>query len=114
MDGDGYTLYLFEKDTGGTSQCTGECATAWPPLLTTGAPSASGDVAGDLLGTLTREDGSTQVTYQGHPLYRFAKDEDSSDTYGQGVDGFGARWWVVAPTGDAIATSGEAVPGGGY
>lgn len=69
---------------------------------------------GDLLGTLTREDGSTQVTYHGHPLYRFAKDEDSSDTYGQGVDGFGARWWVVAPTGEAIPTSGQAVPGDGY
>lgn len=114
VDGTGRTLYLFEKDTGGTSQCAAACAGVWPPLTTTGPPSAAGDVKGDLLGTLTRQDGSTQVTYRGHPLYRFAKDEDSSDTYGQGVEGFGARWWVVTPSGEAIPAPGSPTPGGGY
>ena len=109
VDGTGHALYMFEKDTSGSSQCSGACADVWPPLITTGQTAASGDVKGDLLGTLTRQDGSTQVTYNGHPLYLFAKDEDSSDTYGQGVDGFGARWWVLTPSGEAITAA-----SGGY
>ena len=65
----GHTLYLFEKDTGSTSTCTGACAAAWPPLMTTGAPTAGGAADAGLLGTTKRPDGTMEVTYGGHPLY---------------------------------------------
>ena len=69
----GKTLYLFEADKGNASACSGACATAWPPLTTSGsATSAKSAVAGDL-GTIKRSDGTKQVTYKGHPLYYFAR-----------------------------------------
>lgn len=97
------TLYLFEKDTTSQSQCTGQCAGAWPPLLTTGAPSAGNGVMASLLGTTTRSDGKTQVTYKGHPLYGFIADKKPGDVNGEGKNAFGAAWYVVnAATGDKI------------
>jgi predicted lipoprotein with Yx(FWY)xxD motif len=102
----GHTLYLFEKDTGSTSTCSSACARDWPPLLTEGAPMASGGVQAGMLGTTTRDDGTTQVTYGGHPMYSFAEDEAPGDTLGQDVDAFGAEWYVVAPTGEAIEGEG--------
>ena len=99
---DQHTLYLFEKDTGTTSTCSGACAAAWPPLLTKGAPMASGGAQAGMLGTTTRDDGTTQVTYGGHPVYYFAEDTAPGQTTGQEVDAFGAEWYVVAPTGKAI------------
>ena len=97
-----HTIYLFEKDTGTTSTCTGACASAWPPLLTTGAPMASGGAQAAMLGTTKRDDGTTQVTYGGHPMYYYSGDTAPGDTAGQEVDAFGAEWYVVAPTGKAI------------
>lgn len=102
---DGRTLYLFEADTGGKSTCAGACATVWPPLTTTGTPTASGQATAGMLGTITRADGTKQVTYAGHPLYYFKKDTSAGDTSGQGVDGFGAKWWLVGPSGQAITAS---------
>ncbi len=99
---DGRTLYLFEKDTGSTSTCTGACAQAWPPLLTTGSPTAGGAAQAGLLGTTERPDGTTEVTYGGHPLYYYVSDAAPGDTAGQGVDAFGAEWYVVAPSGKAV------------
>jgi predicted lipoprotein with Yx(FWY)xxD motif len=97
------TVYLFEKDAAGTSSCTGACATAWPPV--TGKPQAgAGAIASDL-GTITRSDGSTQVTYKGHPLYRFVKDKDGGDAYGEGVKAFGAGWYALAPSGKKVDRS---------
>jgi predicted lipoprotein with Yx(FWY)xxD motif len=97
------TVYLFEADKAGTSACSGACATAWPPV--TGRPQAgSGTNAGELA-TITRSDGTTQVTYHGHPLYFFLKDKDSGDAYGQGVKAFGASWYVLAPSGEKIDKS---------
>jgi len=87
----GHTLYLFEKDTGSTSTCTGACAAAWPPLVTTGAPTAGGAADADLLGTTKRPDGTMEVTYNGHPLYYFSGDAAPGDTAGQEVDAFGAE-----------------------
>jgi predicted lipoprotein with Yx(FWY)xxD motif len=98
----GHTLYLFEKDTSSTSTCTGACAAEWPPLVTTGPPTAGGAVDADLLGTTERPDGTMEVTYAGHPLYYYVSDTAPGDTAGQGVDAFGAEWYVVAPTGKAV------------
>jgi predicted lipoprotein with Yx(FWY)xxD motif len=80
------------------------CAAAWPPLLTTGKPKASGSVRKALLGTSKRGDGTTQVTYNGHPLYLFIQDKKAGDTNGQGVNAFGAKWYAVAASGKRIGT----------
>ncbi|HEY7831187.1 MAG TPA: hypothetical protein VIC06_11545 [Solirubrobacteraceae bacterium] len=99
------TIYMFEGDKGGNSTCTGACAHVWPPVTTTAAVSTGGAaVAGDL-GTITRPDGTKQVTYKGHPLYFFAHDGDSGDAYGQGVVGFGSSWYVLKPSGSKVDNS---------
>ncbi|MFD0599263.1 hypothetical protein ACFQZ4_48915 [Catellatospora coxensis] len=103
-DGQGRSLYLFEADTAGTSTCVDTCAAAWPPVITTGTPQAGSGVTADKLKTVARPDGSMQVVYDSHPLYLFVKDAKAGDTNGQGVNAFGALWWLVAPTGEAITT----------
>ncbi|HEY8798137.1 MAG TPA: hypothetical protein VIO85_09765, partial [Candidatus Dormibacteraeota bacterium] len=102
VDGNGMTVYLFVADTGTASTCYTSCATIWPPVLTTGAPKAGAGAQASLLGTTARTDGTTEVTYAGHPLYYFIKDKKPGDTTGQGVNGFGALWWVLAPSGAAM------------
>lgn len=104
-DSAGRTLYLFAADTSSTSTCTGTCASFWPPLTTTGAPQATGQAQSAMLGTTKRSDGTTQVTYDGHPLYYFAQDKSAGQANGQGKNLSGALWWVVAPTGTAITSS---------
>jgi predicted lipoprotein with Yx(FWY)xxD motif len=96
VDSKGMTLYLYTKDTPNTSNCSGGCASAWPPLLTTGAPTAGTGVTASLLGTTTRADGTTQVTYNGWPLYYYASDAAAGDTTGEGV---GSVWYVITPAG---------------
>jgi predicted lipoprotein with Yx(FWY)xxD motif len=96
------TVYLFEADKGGSSACSGACAQAWPPVTTSGAPSVGGGAMAADLGTITRLDGTHQVTYKGHPLYYFGKDKDNGDAYGQGVKAFGASWYVLAPSGNKV------------
>lgn len=98
-DAKGMTLYFFLNDTSTTSTCSGGCIATWPALLTNGAPVAGSGVDGTKLGTTTRADGSMQVTYNGHPLYYFAKDKAAGDANGQGIK---SVWYVVSPTGDAI------------
>jgi predicted lipoprotein with Yx(FWY)xxD motif len=98
----GRTLYLFEKDSGSTSKCSGECATDWPPLTTTGKPSAGTGVTGNMLGTTMRSDGKEQVTYNGHPLYYFEGDKKSGTIAGQGVAAFGAEWYTVGSNGAKV------------
>jgi predicted lipoprotein with Yx(FWY)xxD motif len=104
-DGSGRAVYLWVKDTGGTSACTGACAGAWPPVTTAGTATASGSAKAGDLGTITRSDGSKQVTYDGHPLYYFSGDSGPGTASGQGSDGFGAKWWLVAPTGSDVTAS---------
>ncbi len=99
------TVYLFEADKGGESACTGACAQAWPPVTTSGAPTGAASAKSADLGTITRSDGTTQVTYKGHPLYFFVKDKDGEDAYGQGSKAFGAEWYVLAPSGNKIDES---------
>jgi predicted lipoprotein with Yx(FWY)xxD motif len=98
----GHALYLWVADSGGKSACSGSCAKAWPPLLTKGKPAAGTGVDASDLGTVMRSDGSEQVTYKGHPLYYFVADTSAGSTKGQGSDGFGAKWWLIAPSGSAI------------
>jgi predicted lipoprotein with Yx(FWY)xxD motif len=108
VDSSGRTLYLFGKDTKGKSACSGKCARYWPPLLTSGKPRAAGGAKASLLGTTKRADGRLQVTYSHHPLYRFAQDT-KGQTHGEGIDAFGAHWYVVSPAGSAVKRG-----GGGY
>ena len=89
----GMTLYTYSPDTTNMSNCTGACATAWPPYAVTGTPAAGSGVSGTLA-TYTRSDGSTQLTYNGMPLYFYAKDMKVGDTTGEGVGGV---WYVVSP-----------------
>ncbi len=101
VDAKGMTLYLFTKDTPNTSNCYDKCATAWPPLLTTGAPVAGDGVDASKFGTTTRTDGSVQVTYNGWPLYYYQKDKAGGDVTGQNVGGV---WYVVSAAGDKVST----------
>lgn len=104
VDDKGMTLYVFDKDAKDTSHCADACAKAWPPLLDTAAPTAGSGVKPNLLKTTTRSDGKKQVTYNGHPLYRFDEDQKAGDTNGQAVDAFGAKWYVISPDGKQITT----------
>ena len=115
VDSQGRTLYLWEKDTGTKSTCSGACATAWPPLRVSGKPTAGSGVKASLLGTTSRSDGKPEVTYNGHPLYLYQGDTKAGDTTGQGSTGFGAPWYVLSASGDAITTSASSSGGGsGY
>jgi predicted lipoprotein with Yx(FWY)xxD motif len=102
VDGNGRTLYLFEADTT-TSTCSGPCAQAWPPLIThNNPPTPTGAAQAALFGATPRDDGTQQLTYNGHPLYYFAGDRTPGDARGQGLNQFGAGWYVVTPTGNKI------------
>ena len=103
VDGNGRTLYLFEADTSSASTCYGSCATYWPPLLTGGPPQAGAGANASLLGTTKRNDGTTEVTYAGHPLYYFIADKKPGDVTGQDINAFGGPWYVVSPSGMQIA-----------
>jgi len=106
VDANGMALYAFMADTqnGDTSTCGDDdgCATEWPPLVSDGDPVAGEGVDASLLGTITRDDGTMQVTYNGWPLYLFEEDTAAGDTNGQGIDEFGGLWFLVSPTGEAI------------
>jgi predicted lipoprotein with Yx(FWY)xxD motif len=102
VDSKGMTLYLFEKDKGPKSTCSGACASAWPPFTTTGMPKAGSGTTAPLIGTTKRSDGTTQVTYNEHPLYYYAGDQQPGDTNGQNLDQFGAEWYVLSPMGKTI------------
>ncbi|MGZ5324598.1 MAG: COG4315 family predicted lipoprotein [Solirubrobacterales bacterium] len=101
FDGADQAIYLFEKERGAKSECYGECAEAWPPVLTEGEPVASGGADQGLLGTTERNDGTTQVTYGGHPLYYYV-DDPKGEVLCQNVEEFGGLWLVVAPDGEAV------------
>jgi len=102
VDSKGITLYDFVADKGTTSACYGACAALWPPLLTKGKPIAGPGVRASLLGTTKRKDGKLEVTYAGRPLYYWIGDKKPGQTTGQGINQFGAPWWVLSPTGAEI------------
>lgn len=101
FDGTGQAIYLFDKEKTSRPECYGECAEAWPPVLAKGVPQARG-VKKSLLGTTARTDGTTQVTYGGHPLYYYAH-EGKNVVECHRVRGFGGLWLAVAPDGRAAA-----------
>jgi len=98
FDRSGQAIYLFDKESSDRARCYGACAKAWPPVLTSGAPREAGSVRPGLLGTTARADGSTQVTYAGHPLYYYAH-EGKNEVLCHDVTEFGGRWLVVTPRG---------------
>ena len=102
VDGQGRSLYLFKADKTRSSTCSGQCAQAWPPVVAKGEPRPVKGVRAGLLGTSTRGDGDDQVTYAGHPLYRYAGDQAAGDTNGQGLDQFGAEWYLVMASGEPL------------
>jgi predicted lipoprotein with Yx(FWY)xxD motif len=110
VDSHGRTLYLFAKDKKGKSTCYGLCAGYWPALTTKGKPKAISGTRKALLGTTRRKDGRMQVTYRGHPLYRFSGDTSAGQTSGEGLTDFGGGWWAVSPAGSKIV-SGTTGPG---
>ncbi len=100
---DDRTVYVFDLDTpnSGKSACTGVCAEQWP-AVTADSGSPAGDGLSGKVGTITRDDGTTQVTLAGLPLYTFSGDSQAGDVSGQG---FGGIWWVVGPDGKKIAAA---------
>jgi predicted lipoprotein with Yx(FWY)xxD motif len=106
VDGNGMTLYLFENDTGSTSTCTDTCAGTWPALTTSGEATATSGADASQLGTTTRDDGTTQVTYGGHPLYRYSGDSAAGQANGQEI---GDVWYAVTTQG---TPAGETDSGG--
>lgn len=124
VNAQGRTLYMFAADKHGKSTCYGQCATFWPPLLTSSAHVTGTGVTASLLSTTKRTDGKLQITYNGHPLYRFLKDAKSGQTNGQGLNASGGLWWVMSPAGTAIKHAASATTtttttttpttGGGY
>jgi predicted lipoprotein with Yx(FWY)xxD motif len=101
-DGQGKTLYLFEKDQPGMSACTGACLGVWPAFTVTGPVEAGSGVSMSMLSTIQRPDGTAEVTYSGHPLYYYVGDGNPGDTNGQGLNQFGAAWYVVSTDGSKI------------
>ena len=102
VDSEGRTLYGFDGDRGTKSGCYGACAKAWPPLLTEGAPQPSNGTAAARLGTTERRDGTTQVTYAGHPLYRFTEDRKPGEANGAGAVAFGSHWFALTAAGKPL------------
>jgi predicted lipoprotein with Yx(FWY)xxD motif len=115
VDSQGRTVYLFEKDEAGKSNCNGACAQEWPPLTTTGSPKAGDGIEAAKLDTVKRDDGSTQVVFDGHPLYLYAGDTKPGDANGNELEEFGAEWYALQPDGQNAEgdTGGGSSSGGG-
>jgi predicted lipoprotein with Yx(FWY)xxD motif len=110
VDRQGRTLYLFARDSGTVSACTGACAVNWPPLRVRGAPLVgSGATPSDVGRTAL-----SQLTYNGHPLYTFVNDKKPGDTNGEGISAFGGSWFAVSPAGAKVAPRSQPQGGGGY
>lgn len=101
FDEDGRAIYYFDLEQTRESECYGDCAEAWPPVLTKGEPQASGRAEGSLLGTTKRDGGQTQVTYDGRPLYYYV-DDPTGEVLCHNVEGFGGLWLAVQPSGEPV------------
>jgi predicted lipoprotein with Yx(FWY)xxD motif len=116
-DAQGRSLYMFMNDTTSKSTCNEGCAPTWPALTVTGQPTGGDGVDASLLGTTMRDDGTTQVTYAGHPVYIYSGDSAAGDTNGEGIGGI---WFLVSAKGEAVMQSGgssssaSASQSGGY
>jgi predicted lipoprotein with Yx(FWY)xxD motif len=110
----GRTLYLFARDSGTTSACTGACAVNWPPLRVGGTPLVGSGATASDVGKTARPDGISQLTYNGHPLYTFVNDKKPGDTNGEGIKAFGGSWFAVSAAGAKVAPRSQPQGGGGY
>lgn len=113
VNGQGRTLYMFSADKRGKSSCYGQCAAFWPPLITSSKQVTETGLKMSMLSTTKRTDGKLQVTYNGHPLYRFSKDTKAGQTSGQGLNVSGGLWWVLSPAGTPIKHASTPTSSGG-
>lgn len=115
VDANGMTLYVFDADSPGTSNCTGSCLQYWPVAKASGTVGHSSDVTAKL-STITRDDGTTQLTVNGWPAYTYAADSGPGKATGQGTNLSGGLWWVISPSGSKITTTDDedSGTGGGY
>ena len=102
VDDRGRALYLFEADKPNRSACRGACLSVWPAYTATRTPKAARGISARRIGTIAAAGGRRQITYGGHPLYRYVGDRKPGETTGQGLDQFGAGWYVVAASGRKI------------
>jgi predicted lipoprotein with Yx(FWY)xxD motif len=114
VDSHGKTLYLFQKDSGTRSACTGACVAAWPPLRASHKPVLGSGASPSMVTTAPRSDGAPQIVYNGHPLYLFSGDKNPGDTNGQGVTAFGGAWYAVSPAGNTVTGAGSGSSSSGY
>lgn len=111
VDANGRALYVFSTDSEMRSSCEGECARAWPPVLTQGAPTGAGrGVQSQMLGSIDRPDGTSQATYNQMPLYTFAQDRRAGEIRGQRMRGHGGEWFLIGPDGNRIERRMEETP----
>lgn len=101
----GRALYIWVADSSGKSACSGACAQAWPPLTDSSTPKVTGGAQAADLSLITRSDGTKQVAYKGRPLYYYAGDTGAGSTNGQGSNQFGAKWWLISPSGGTVGSS---------
>jgi predicted lipoprotein with Yx(FWY)xxD motif len=111
VDSNGMTLYWFVPDTSTKSNCSGQCATYWPPVK---GPLTAGSGVTGTLGTITRSDGTTQATYDGHPLYTYVGDKSPGQNTGNGKNLSGGVWWEMTVSGSTPPAAAGAGGGGGY
>jgi predicted lipoprotein with Yx(FWY)xxD motif len=115
VDSRGRSLYMLSADSARKSTCFGACVSAWPPLRTSRKPTVGRGLKAAKVGSIKRSDGKKQVTYNGHPLYRFVNDMKPGDTNGQGITAFGGRWFVLSPAGKKVSRGlSSSAGGGGY
>jgi predicted lipoprotein with Yx(FWY)xxD motif len=105
VDAQGRTLYLFKKDVGSKSSCFGDCATDWPPARVTDKPTVGNGLMAAQAATTARSDGKPELTYAGHPLYRFSGDPKPGDANGNGLSEFGGKWYAVTASGGQAGSS---------
>lgn len=103
VDSTGRTLYVFSKDAAKEPTCYGECADTWLPVLADADPAGGTGIDVAAAKTIPRRDGGNQVTYRGHPLYRYAGDQTDRDANGQGLDMFGGEWHVLTKNAEPLA-----------
>jgi predicted lipoprotein with Yx(FWY)xxD motif len=116
VDSQGRTLYAFGHDLKNMSRCSGACASNWPPALSPSKPKVGAGIAKAKLRVIKRSDGSRQLSYAGHPLYRYIADRKPGDVNGQGLNFFGGIWYVVSRGGNVVtqAPHSQGSTGGGY
>lgn len=107
-DANGRTLYLFAADKPNVSTLSAAGRAFWPPFTSAITPSATGGALAGKVGTVTGATGAGQVTYNGHPLYYFVGDHNPGQTSGQALNQFGARWYVLSPSGAGITSAAKA------